>query len=340
MRPMRWIVRLVACAGTVVLALELLERRVLAGIDGSLDREEIDADQTAVHTRRIPTSASGHLYVEERGTGRPIVLLHGHGATLGTFSKLAPRLAAAGHRVVAVDQRGFGRSSAVPDDFAFAGLVVDVVAVLESLDLRDAIIVGHSMGGAVALGLAVHHPQVTAERVRGLVLLNSTARGPASNRRYRALVAAMDWPALERLSRHPRHGVVLTRGNFGARPRRSDVEAARLVGLDSPIAARRGFARRLLGTDLTNELSNVQLPVLAVAGSADRVVPARESELLARLLPNAQVRIFPGAGHMLPLECWTAVTELIVGFADAIDEQHAGRRPLTDPTVRQGPGSA
>jgi pimeloyl-ACP methyl ester carboxylesterase len=195
--------------------------------------------------------------------------------------------------------------------------------VLEELDLHDVIIVGHSMGGAVALGVAVHHPAVTGDRVRGLVLLSSTARGPADDRRHRALVAAMDWPHLERLSRHPRHGVVLTRGNFGARPRLSDVEAARLVGLESPVAARRGFARRLLGTDLTDDLSGVQLPVLALAGSADRVIGAHHSELLASLLPNARARIFDGAGHMLPMECFDAVSDLIVAFAKAIDDEQS-----------------
>ena len=323
MRSKRWIIGLVTLAGAVVAVIELIERRVLAGIDASSEQSGVDFGAVPVQVRRIGTSAAGELYVEERGIGPPVVLLHGHGATVGTFAKLAPQLAANGHRVVAVDQRGFGRSSAVPGDFTFRGLLDDVVVVLEELDLRDAIIVGHSMGGAVALGVAVHHPEVTEERVRGLVLLSSTARGPADDRRHRALVAAMDWPYLERLSRHPRHGVVLTRGNFGARPRLSDVEAARLVGLESPVATRRGFARRLLGTDLTDDLSGVQLPILALAGSADRVISAGQTELLASLLPNAQARIFDGAGHMLPLECVDEVTDLIVAFGKAIDEEQS-----------------
>jgi pimeloyl-ACP methyl ester carboxylesterase len=318
-------VGLVTFAGVLVALIELIERQVLAGMDASSDHPEPDPDAAPVQVRRMRTSSAGELHVEERGSGRPIVLLHGHGATVGTFSRLAPRLAANGHRVVALDQRGFGRSSAVPGDFTFRGLLEDVVVVLEELDLRDAVIVGHSMGGAVALGVAVQFPEVTDERVRGLVLLNSTARGPADDRRHRALVTAMDWPYLERLSRHPRHGVVLTRGNFGSRPRLSDVETARLVGLESPIAPRRGFARRLLGTDLTDDLSNVELPVLAVSGSADRVISARETEQLASLLPNAQLRIFDGGGHMLPLEFAAALADEIVAFAEAIDgDQSSG----------------
>ena len=257
----------------------------------------------------------GRLHVEELGRGPAVVLLHGHGATLGTFAKLAPRLAGLGHRVVAIDQRGFGRSSAVPDGFTFRGLVDDVAVVLEALELEDAIVVGHSMGGTVALGLTIQHPETTAARVGGLVLLSSTARGPADDRRHRALVTAMDWPGLERLSRHPRHGIVLTRANFGAAPLRRDVEATRQIGLASPVGSRRGFARRLLGTDLSDELGAVGVPVLALAGSADRVVAPRESERLVELLPDARLQVLHGAGHMLPMERATEAAHAIDAFA-------------------------
>lgn len=321
-------------AGSIVAALDLWERRLLAGLDGSLDGDEADADEPLVSVHAIATPDGGRLHIEDRGSGRPVVLLHGHGAALGTFAKLAPRLVAAGHRVVAIDQRGFGLSSAIPDAFDFLGVLDDTAAVLEALDLRDAIIVGHSTGGMVALGLALHHPEVVNQRVRGLVLLNSTARLPADDRRNRALVAAMDWPVLERLSRHPRHGVVLTRGNFGVGPHRQDVEAARLIGLESPVASRRGFSRRLLGTDLTAELPNVQVPVLAIGGSADRIVAARESMRLGRLLPNARVHIFDGAGHMLPMERAAAVSDLIVDFAIRLDQGRGDPESPERPALR------
>jgi pimeloyl-ACP methyl ester carboxylesterase len=318
-------VRLVAGVAVVAVAVEIVERVMLARLAATPDPEPIgDVSFPAERIRTITTADQGSLHVVERGAGQPVVLLHGHGANVDTFALLASPIAASGRHVVGLDLRGFGRSSKVPEDFGFRGLVDDVALVLDRLDLHEAIVVGHSMGGAVALGLAIYRSEVAA-RVRGFVLVNGTARGPADNRRNRAQVVALDWPGLERLGHHPRHGVVLTRANFGTSPRLSHVEAARVIGTGSPVAARRGFARRLLGTDLTEHLPNIHHPVLLLAGSADRVVAARESTRMAGLLPDARVEVFPGAGHMLPLERVDAVAERIVRFAEELDPAAAAR---------------
>lgn len=306
---------MVASSVAAIAAVALFERWLLAGIHPADPTDDPVAADASVASITFATADGGRLYVEDQGAGPPIVLLHGHGATLGIFSRLAPRLAAGGRRVVSLDQRGFGRSSPVPDGFAFDGLVQDVVTLLETLDLRGATIVGHSMGGAVALGLAINHPTVVDARVGGLVLLNSTARGPADHRLNRAMVKVQDWPGLERLGRHPRHGLALSRTNFGVDPLLHDVEAVRRIGLESPTTARRGFARRLLGTDLSADLHAVQAPVLVVAGSHDRVIGVGESERLAARLPDVALHVFPGAGHVLPLERVDAVTDLVLGFA-------------------------
>ena len=76
-----------------------------------------------------------------------------------------------------MDHRGFGRSSAVPDEFEFEGLIDDVAMVLEHLDLHDAVVVGHSIDGAVALGLGACRGDEVADRVSALVLLSGTSRG-------------------------------------------------------------------------------------------------------------------------------------------------------------------
>lgn len=231
---------------------------------------------------------------------------------------MADRLAAAGRRVIAIDLRGFGRSSPVPAGFDFCGLVDDVVLVVEAFDLDEAVVVGHSMGGAIALGLAVFHADVVAARVRGLVLVSSTARGPADTRLNRAQLRALDWELFEWLGRRPRHGVALGRFNFGAAPRRHHVEVAQTIGFGNPVGPRRGFAQRLLGTDLTAQLADVQVPVLVLTGSMDRVVAPQESIRLGELLPTSRVEILAGGGHMLPIERAGEVAEHIVRFADGL----------------------
>jgi pimeloyl-ACP methyl ester carboxylesterase len=269
----------------------------------------------------ISTADGGDLHVEECGAGRPVLLLHGHGASTRTFSLMAAPLAAGGCRVIAMDQRGFGRSSAVPAMFGFPGLVDDAATVLEALDLRGAIVVGHSMGGGVALGLAVDRPEIVAERVAAIVLINSSGRGPADRPLTRAKFRALDWQFLERLGRNPRHGLVLARANFGPEPRRSHVDAVRSIGTDSPVERRRGFARRLLGIDLSRALTQVTVPVLVLAGAADAVVPIEESVRTVDLIPGARIETFAHAGHMLPLECSAEVAERIVALTAEVEDR-------------------
>ena len=261
----------------------------------------------------IPTPDGGRLYVEECGAGRPVLLLHGHGASMRTFSLMAARLAAGGCRVIAMDQRGFGRSSPVPPMFGFPGLVDDAATVLEHLDLRSAIVVGHSMGGGVALGLAVDRPEVVAQRVAAIVLVDSSGRGPADRPLTRAKFTALDWQFLERLGRNPRHGLVLARANFGPEPRRSHVDAVRTIGTDSPVERRRGFARRLLGVDLTRALfadakcrcSCWPAPPTPWFRSKSRC--ERSTSSPARALRRSRT-----PGHMLPIECSDEVAERIL----------------------------
>ena len=183
------------------------------------------------------------------------------------------------------------------------------------------------MGGAVALGLAVSRPDVVKEHVAGLVLINSSARGPADRVLTRAKAAMLDWTVVERLSRHPRHGIASARKNFGVDPRRSHVAAARAIGYDSPISSRRGFSRRLLGIDLTTALPSIRLPVLAVAGSADRVVPPAGSVELAELIPGARFELIEGAGHMLPMERSADVADLIAQLAADLGGAEPASRP-------------
>ena len=306
--------------GALVAGVAVHERRVLAGLDATTD-PDWDGDLVFPNgrTHAIDTADGGTLHVEECGAGSPVVLLHGYGADLRVFAPLAARLAAAGRRVVAIDHRGFGRSSAVPSTFGFGGLVDDVATVLDVLDVRDAVVVGHSMGGAVALGLAIERPDVIADRVGAVIVVNSSARGPADRPLARAKVAVLDWAVTEQVSRHRRHGMVAARANFGADPRRSHIMAVRTIGYANRAARRQGLTRRLLGIDLSDRLGDVRVPVVALAGAADRVLAPGESARIVSSVAGARLKVFSGAGHMLPLERCADVAAEILGLADDVE---------------------
>lgn len=86
------------------------------------------------------------LYYEDQGAGRPVVLIHGYPLNGHSWEKQTRELLAAGHRVVTYDRRGFGRSSKVHTGYDYDTFADDLHAVLETLDLRDAVLVGFSMG--------------------------------------------------------------------------------------------------------------------------------------------------------------------------------------------------
>ncbi|WP_116210218.1 alpha/beta fold hydrolase [Streptomyces olivoreticuli] len=123
---------------------------------------------------RIPVSKTVSLNVRHRpadgpeATGRPFVLLHGMLSNARMWDEVAERLAAAGHPVHAVDQRGHGASDAPADGYEHAAVVMDLVEVFAALGLEHALVAGHSWGGHLALRLAAEHPHLAA----GLALVD------------------------------------------------------------------------------------------------------------------------------------------------------------------------
>ena len=155
------------------------------------------------------------------------------------------------------------------------------------------------MGGAVALGLAVNRPEIVDERVAAFVLVNGTARGPPTVR----CSCRGDRFRLEhhRPRRPPPAGRCAGRGvNFGVDARHSHVVAARAAGAMIPASRRPGFTRRLLGIDLSEGLADVGVPVLALTGSADRVLAVSNRNGSSTVCPTAAWRSSPGRGTSYP----------------------------------------
>lgn len=134
-----------------------------SGPDGSLDVEE--TTHGTAH-RRYANGAAVDLYYEDQGTGRPVVLIHGWPLSGRSWEKQVPALVDAGYRVITYDRRGFGNSSQPWDGYDYDTFAADLHSLLEHLDVRDATLVGFSMGGGeVARYLGTYG----AGRVRGAV---------------------------------------------------------------------------------------------------------------------------------------------------------------------------
>ena len=197
-----------ATAGAIGLAYAT-ERALVARLR---HRDDPDAGDVLVpefdEARILDSHDGGTIYTISRGSSRgaPVVVFC-HGVTLSSrvWAKQFESFPDAGFRAVAFDSRGHGESSAGDTGHSLDNLADDLRTVLEALDLRDVILVGHSMGGMAVQAFAIRHPDVVDERVRGLVLLVDVVAQPGERRQAR-----------------PRHG----RAGRERRARRRHVHAA------------------------------------------------------------------------------------------------------------------
>ena len=226
---------------------------------------------------------AGHrLRVERRGSGPPSFLcLHGLVDTLEIWDRLVDPLAALGE-VVRYDQRAHGESDAPPGEYAREDLAGDAVAVLDQLGIERAVLIGHSMGGIVAMTTALAHP----DRVAGLVLIGTASQ--CSERVagfYDRIAAAGESEGNEGLAR-----VIYGR------------DTDRRVRGDAGGIARVTRTLKSLYTDpLTPKLAGLACPVLLLVGERDPMGP-RASEIILDHLPSATLRVVPEQGHWLHVD--------------------------------------
>lgn len=280
-------------------------------------------------SRLLPTSA-GEVYLELRGPegGRPMVLIHGFGASLHSWRKVAPGLADAGFRVIALDLPGFGYSerpaaAAAYTPEAQAALVAEVLDLLAGvpgsgpgagLGKGTVDVVGHSFGGGVALALAATSP----ERVRSLTLVDSTL--PTHSRARRA-----DLPFYRPLVYLLIRTVGLRRAFVRAALERSfhddslvtrelvDAYRDRLL-LRGPAGAYRSLTAPIPRSRLAIDLVELSRPTLVVWGEEDALIPVAAGRRAAERLPDARFVALPACGHIPMEECPEAWLEAVLGW--------------------------
>lgn len=305
------------------------QRTIARGLD---HRPDPDAGRlgplTFDETRNLSSYDGGSIYTVARGaaTDPPIVLVHGVTLSSRVWVKQFDALPKAGVRVLAYDGRGHGQSTAGQTGHSIEGLGRDLATVLEGLDLHDAVVVGHSMGGIAVQELAIRHPDVVRDRVRGIVLLSTLARTPVlggrgSGDREHAtgllgiVQRASASLSLASLMARPDVGTMLARIGFGREPKASHVELTRELLATCDPETSRDAVNALLELDLTSELGKISVPTLVIGGTADVITPPRESRRIASLIPGARLELFERAGHMLMLERTEELDEAILDFA-------------------------
>jgi pimeloyl-ACP methyl ester carboxylesterase len=285
-------------------------------------RDDPDAGESLVpvfdEARILDSHDGGTIYTISRGDGPPVVFCHGVTLSSRVWAKQFETFSAAGFHALAFDSRGHGESRVGDTGQSLDNLADDLRTVLEELDLRDAVLVGHSMGGMAVQAFAIRHPDVVAERVAGLVLLSTSSHNLVSDaKRIRgALERVVNvGPDVGTFMRQRNLGLLLARLGFGDDPNPSHVEATREMLAACDKATTREAVSALLHLDLTEGLPNVHVPTLVIVGTADALTPPRDAHRIAELVPSARLVEYPGSGHMLMYERSDELDALIMDFA-------------------------
>lgn len=252
----------------------------------------------------ITTKDGTQIHYKDWGTGQPVVFSHGWPLSADAFEDQMFYLAARGFRCIAHDRRGHGRSSQPWHGNDMDTYADDLAALVEQLDLKDAVHVGHSTGGGEVVRYIGRHGN---KRIAKAVLIGAipplmlqTAANPGGTP-----LAAFD---------NIRAGVLADRSQFfkdltipfygynrpGAKVSEGVREAFWLQGMTAGFPAAYFCIKAFSETDLTEDLKKIEVPTLILHGDDDQIVPIADSALLAaKLVKHATLKVYPGAPHGL-----------------------------------------
>jgi pimeloyl-ACP methyl ester carboxylesterase len=260
------------------------------------------------------------LFIEETGPDSKTGIVFMHGSALRTDVWHYQMPAFEGRRMIFFDLRGHGLSQPKGEAaYTIPTLADDLEAVIDAAGVDEIVIVGHSIGGMVALDYAIEHQAQLGSRVKGLVLTNTTHRpayettigGAALSRFERVARNPLDalgnyHESVERLRRiiKPTDQVFLavSVAAFGPRGSAKQIDFTYDMLAETPSDVIFDLFRAYRDFDVSDRLGDVTVPVLVITGTHDRLTVSKASDFLAEHLPKAELKVLQGSGHMTMLE--------------------------------------
>ncbi len=245
------------------------------------------------------------MYYEIHGTGKPLVLLHGAYMTIDAMGEVVSELAKTG-QVIAVELQAHGRTADVDRPLSYEQMAEDIAALLRHLKIEDADVFGYSMGGGVALQIAIRHPEVVRKLVLASVSYNNDGIYPE---------------VLEAIE-------TITPETFAGTPWREEYDRIAPNPEDFPT-----LVAKLKELDLTfvgwppEDIQAIEAPALVIIGDSDVVRPEHTVEMFRLIgggvagdlvgLPNSRLAVLPGTTHVSLVERSDLLVSMIGEFLDA-----------------------
>jgi len=265
-------------------------------------------------------SSDIEIYYEDHGTGQPVVLIHGYPLSGRAWDRQVPALLEAGHRVITYDRRGFGKSSQPATGYDYDTFAADLNMLLEHLDLREAVLVGHSMGtGEVTRYLSSYG---SARAVKGVLVapippfLLQTPDNPDGVPQSLfdgfAQAAAADTPAWMKGFLDNFYNIDTLRGTLVS-------DQAYQASWNIAVTASATAAVACIPTwttDFRDDLPKIDVPMLVLQGDADQVLPIdKTGKRLPDLLNDVKLVVIDGGPHAIP---WTHAGQINTALLDFI----------------------
>jgi pimeloyl-ACP methyl ester carboxylesterase len=235
-------------------------------------------------TGEIPRAA-----LEDRGAGRPLLLLHGWGVSSELFAPILDALQPE-RRLIVPDLPGFGATLEPGSAWSVHDYAAWCIALLDRLGIATVDLIGHSNGGRIGIVMAATYPA----RVSRMVLVGSAGIRPRQTLRSAARVRSY------KLLRGVERSGALPPALRRAAARRADQRGSADYRAVSGVM--RGTLVRLVNEDLRTLLPHLHLPVLLIWGEHDTETPVDDGRLMEQLIPDAGLVVFEGAGHYAYLE--------------------------------------
>lgn len=257
-------------------------------------------------------AASQVLPHDDRGAGNPLILLHGYPLHRGIWKGQLEPLAAT-NRVIAFDLPGFGAASTLHCPETLDGCAAIVGSSAHAIASPPAVILGHSLGGYLALEQYGDHP----ERVRALILTSTRSEADSEE------AVARRHATISRLRQEgPGAYAVEKARNLLAPANASDpdlfqtvLQIVRSAPVPSLVATELALAGR---PDFTEFLAEIRVPTLVIWGEEDRTIPSEKTKALVDGIPGAKGVGIPGAGHLPFLEKPTAFNQAVLSFLEGL----------------------
>jgi pimeloyl-ACP methyl ester carboxylesterase len=245
------------------------------------------------------------MYYEVHGSGQPLVLLHGAFGATSAFAQLLPTLTAT-RQIIALDLQGHGRTADIDWPFSYEGMADDTAAFMRELGIESADIFGYSMGGGVALQLAIRHPNL----VRKLVVASATYN---SGGMYPEVLEGIATITPEAFAGSPMEAEYL---KLAPKPDAWPTLIDKIKQLDATVQ-----------DWPAQDIQAIRAPTLLIIGDSDVVRPEHAVELFRLLgggvagdlsgLPDAQLAVLPGTTHITVMDKTDLLLAVILPFLDA-----------------------